>query len=183
MGSRSRFNYTMMGDDVNLAARLESGAKSWGAYTMCSEATRAACAQHGGDRVVFRPLGRIVVKGRTQPVAIHEIVGLKENLADGTRECLDLFAQALAHFQGIVPRDYAANETIGLGALVALDGPGRYFMGPRAGGTEIQLTSGSVLVITPQSPLGRQLLGRRQGDTVQLDVGGKLSTARINSVI
>lgn len=104
-------------------------------------------------------------------------------LAHGQSKAAEETAQALAHFQGIVPRDYAANETIGLGALVALDGPGRYFMGPRAGGTEIQLTSGSVLVITPQSPLGRQLLGRRQGDTVQLDVGGKRSTARINSVI
>ena len=123
MGSRSRFNYTMMGDDVNLAARLESGAKSWGAYTMCSEATRAACAQHGGDRVVFRPLGRIVVKGRTQPVAIHEIVGLKENLADGTRECLDLFAQALAHFQ---TRDWAgARGLLERSAVLEPNIPGR----------------------------------------------------------
>ncbi len=104
-------------------------------------------------------------------------------LAHGQSKAAEETAQALAHFQGIVLRDFSAHEPIGLGALVALDGPSRYFMGPRAGGTEIKLTSGSVLVITPQSPLGRQLLGRRQGDTVQLDVGGKLSTARINSVI
>jgi len=104
MGSRMRFNYTMMGDDVNLAARMESGAKHWGVYTMCSEATRQACEQHGGDRIVFRPLGRIVVKGRIQPVPIHEIVVLKENLTDGTRECLDLFGRGLAHFQA---RDWA----------------------------------------------------------------------------
>lgn len=104
MGSRMRFNYTMMGDDVNLAARMESGAKHWGVYTMCSEATKLACEQHGAAGVVFRPLGRIVVKGRTQPVPIYEIVGLKENLTAGTRECLDLFAQALARFQA---RDWA----------------------------------------------------------------------------
>lgn len=104
MGSRMRFNYTMMGDDVNLAARLESGAKHWGVYTMCSEATREACARHSGDRVVFRPLGRIVVQGRAQPVSIHEVVALRENLTAPTRECLELFAQGLAHFQR---RDWA----------------------------------------------------------------------------
>ena len=99
MGSRTRFNYTMMGDDVNLAARMESGAKSWGAYTMCTEATKLACEQRGGDRVVFRPLGRIVVKGRTQPVPIFEITGLKESVAAATRECLGLFEQGLARYR------------------------------------------------------------------------------------
>lgn len=95
MGSRTRFNYTMMGDNVNLAARMESGAKSWGAYTMCAEATKLACEEHGGDRVVFRALGRIVVKGRTKAVPIFEIVGLKENVTEQTRECIRLFEQGL----------------------------------------------------------------------------------------
>jgi adenylate cyclase len=95
MGSRTRFNYTMMGDNVNLAARMESGAKSWGVYTMCTEATRAACERHGDNRLVFRPLGRIVVKGRTLPVPIHEIVGLTEHVTDATRECVALFTEGL----------------------------------------------------------------------------------------
>ncbi len=98
MGSHMRFHYTMMGDNVNLAARMETGAKHWGVYTMCSEATKAACAQHGGDRIVFRPLGHIVVKGRTQPVPIHEVVGLKENVNTTTRECIDCFASGLARY-------------------------------------------------------------------------------------
>ena len=98
MGSRTRFNYTMMGDNVNLAARMESGAKSWGAYTMCSVATKLACEQHGGDRVVFRALGRIKVMGRNTPVPIFEIVGLKENLAEGARECIALFEQGLERY-------------------------------------------------------------------------------------
>ena len=105
MGSRTRFNYTMMGDNVNLAARMESGAKAWGAYTMCTEATRQACLKHGGDHVVFRPLGRIVVKGRTQPVPIHEIVGLKEDVTDRTRECIGLFAEGLERYYA---RDWTA---------------------------------------------------------------------------
>jgi adenylate cyclase len=98
MGSRTRFNYTMMGDDVNLAARMESGAKSWGAYTMCTEVTRLACEQHGGDRVVFRPLGRIVVKGRSRAVPIHEVVGLKEFVSAETRECLGHFSRGLERY-------------------------------------------------------------------------------------
>jgi adenylate cyclase len=98
MGSRTRFNYTMMGDNVNLAARMESGSKSWGAYTMCSEATRLSCLEHGGDRVVFRPLGRIVVMGRSKPVLIYEIMGLKESLPAGAHECIDLFERALARY-------------------------------------------------------------------------------------
>ncbi|ACB77836.1 CHASE2 domain-containing protein [Opitutus terrae] len=95
MGSRTRFNYTMMGDNVNLAARMESGAKSWGVFSMCTDATKVACEQHGADRVVFRPLGRIVVKGRTQAVPIHEIVGLKEHVTAQTHECIARFAAGL----------------------------------------------------------------------------------------
>ena len=105
IGSRTRFNYTMMGDNVNLAARMESGAKSWGVYTMCTEATKTACEKAGGDRVVFRALGRIVVKGRSSAVPIHEIVGLKENVTAQTRECMRIFAEGLEKFYA---RDWAA---------------------------------------------------------------------------
>jgi len=77
---------------------MESGAKSWGAYTMCAEATKLSCEQHGGDRLVFRPLGRIVVKGRTKAVPIFEIVGLKETVTEPTRECISLFAQGLEKY-------------------------------------------------------------------------------------
>jgi len=98
MGSRTRFNYTMMGDDVNLAARMESGAKSWGVYSMCTEATRLACVAHGGERVVFRPLGRIVVKGRTQPVPIHELVGFRDGIPAPAQECIGFFSQALERY-------------------------------------------------------------------------------------
>jgi adenylate cyclase len=98
MGSRTRFNYTMMGDDVNLAARMESGAKTWGVYTMCTEATKLACEKYGGDRVVFRPLGRIVVKGRSAAVPIHEIVGLRENVTLSAREGIGVFAEALGKY-------------------------------------------------------------------------------------
>lgn len=93
--TKARFNYTMMGDNVNLAARMESGAKSWGVYTMVTEETRRQAEQFGGDRVVFRPLGRIQVMGREQAVPIHEIVGLKDNVPPPVHECIGLFSQGL----------------------------------------------------------------------------------------
>jgi adenylate cyclase len=98
MGSQSRFNYTMMGDNVNIAARMESGAKSWGAYSMCTEATRTACERLEPGRVVFRRLGRITVKGRAQPLPIHEMVSLEEHASDPMRECVAIFEQALARY-------------------------------------------------------------------------------------
>jgi len=94
MGSRSRFSYTMMGDNVNLAARMESGAKLLGVYTMVTEATKVECEKHGGgDRILFRHLDRIVVKGRAQPVGIHEIVGFRERVSPQTFDCVGLYAQ------------------------------------------------------------------------------------------
>ncbi len=104
IGSRTRFNYTMMGDNVNLAARMESGAKSWGVYTMCSEATKTACEKSDANRVVFRPLGRIVVKGRSSAVSIYEIVGLKETVTPQAHECIRIFSEGLARFYA---RDWA----------------------------------------------------------------------------
>jgi adenylate cyclase len=98
MGSHTRFNYTMMGDNVNIAARMESGAKSWGVYSMCTDSTRVECERIEAGRVVFRALGRIVVKGRTQPLPIHELVALVEDATDPMRECIALFEQGLAKY-------------------------------------------------------------------------------------
>ena len=98
MGSRTRFSYTMMGDNVNLAARMESGAKSLGVYTMVTEATKRECEKHGGDHIVFRYLDRIVVKGRSQPVPVFEIVGLKESVTQKAYDCLGIYAQGIERY-------------------------------------------------------------------------------------
>ncbi|MFP6899837.1 MAG: adenylate/guanylate cyclase domain-containing protein, partial [Opitutales bacterium] len=88
------FNYTMMGDMVNLAARCESGAKSYGTYVMVTEETKLA-AEVTKDDVAYRYLDKIVVKGRTQPVSMHEPVGLKSDLSQETQDCLDCFQQGI----------------------------------------------------------------------------------------
>ena len=105
-------------------------------------------------------------------------------LAHGQSKAAEEAAQAVAQFESLPVRDFAAGEPISLGALVTIAGKGRshYFIGPRAGGTEIKADGQEVMVITPQSPLGRQLVGRKQGDTLSLDFGGKRSDYRVVSV-
>ena len=92
---------------------------------------------------------------------------------------------AIAEFAKLDPRKFGAGEPIGIGALVELEFGGEksiYFLGPRAGGTEVVQDKKEILVITPQSPLGAQLMGRKPGDRPQLELGGKRQTARILSV-
>lgn len=98
MGSRARFSYTMMGDNVNLAARMESGAKSLGVYIMVTESTKRECEKHGGDKIVFRYLDRIVVKGRSQPVPVSEVVGFRADLPPKTHDCLGVYAQGIERY-------------------------------------------------------------------------------------
>lgn len=106
-------------------------------------------------------------------------------LAHGQSKAAEEAAQALAQFRALNPRDFSPTDLIGLGALVVLEAKSsrsRYFIGPRAGGTEVEVEGQTVMVVTPQSPLGRQLLGRKQGDSLLIDVGGRKTESRIASV-
>ncbi len=94
MGSASRFNYTMMGDTVNLAARCESGAKQFGVYTMCTEDTVRE-AEKFGRQILFRRLNKIKVKGKATPTEVYEIVCLRDEATPDTLRCVELFEQAL----------------------------------------------------------------------------------------
>ncbi len=93
--------------------------------------------------------------------------------------------QARAEFEALAPRAFGPDDGIDLCAVVELAGPGGnalYFIGPRAGGTEIAHQSKSLLVMTPQSPLGSALLGHKKGDRLRIEIGGTLNEYRIANV-
>jgi transcription elongation GreA/GreB family factor len=93
--------------------------------------------------------------------------------------------QAIAQFQKLPLREFLSADPIDLGALVELHAKGNksfYFIGPRAGGTEIMADEKEILVITPQSPLGQQLLGKKEGERLSLDMAGARNEYHIVSV-
>jgi adenylate cyclase len=78
MGSRDVFDYTAMGDSVNLAARLESANKNYGTNIMISEFTAKEISEH----FWYRVLDMIRVKGKTKPVKVFELIARKDARLD-----------------------------------------------------------------------------------------------------
>ena len=106
-------------------------------------------------------------------------------LARGQSKQAAEIIQAIEQFEKMDPRDFGKDDAIDLGALVELEGRDErsfYFIGPRAGGTEIVHQKKEILVITPQSPLGQQLLGKKQGARLQLQIGATRNEYRVISV-
>ncbi len=96
IGSSKRMDYTIIGDGVNLAARLESACKAYGARILLSEQTRA------GLRGVYRlrEVDRVVVKGKTTPVAVYECLDYHDEASfPNLMEALGAFNEGLTRYR------------------------------------------------------------------------------------
>ena len=105
-------------------------------------------------------------------------------LADGQRRRVHEIETALVAYRNL-PVHTQEGEPIRVGALVSLDQEGvarLIFLGPDAAGLRITDEGHEVLVITPRSPLGQALLGRREGDEVEVLVDGRRQHCEVVTV-
>ena len=91
LGSEMRMNYTMMGDTVNLAARLESSAKQYGIYNFVGE----NIYEKAKDEFIFRFLDLVKVKGKNIPVKVYELVAHKKKVDDATLDLINIFDKGM----------------------------------------------------------------------------------------
>ena len=107
-------------------------------------------------------------------------------LAEGQARLAAELQETLALYQSLPLPDFSAAAQAEIGAVVTLQSPrgspALYFLGPRSGGLEFDCAGARVIVVTPQSPLGRQLLGRRVGETVQLPSRSGPSPHRVTAL-
>jgi adenylate cyclase len=124
MGSKNVFDYTVMGDAVNLASRLEGANKSYGTHIMISEDTYKLVK----DDVVSRPLDLIRVKGRQKPVRVLEVISRRDQkIPEHLRSILPIFVNGIRYYH---LRDWKKSEECFRFCLdkVPSDGPAKEYL-------------------------------------------------------
>jgi len=107
-------------------------------------------------------------------------------LAEGQARLVSELRESLVAWRALPVFPLGAGSPVSLGALVELAESGQdprwYLVGPTSGGLELTDGQRSIMVVTPSSPLGRSLIGRRSGDTVALPARGGSRSAELRSV-
>jgi transcription elongation GreA/GreB family factor len=106
-------------------------------------------------------------------------------LARGQSRQVAEIEQAIEKYEKMSLKDFGSTDAIDTGAVVEI-AAGReknyYFLGPRAGGTEVLFEKKEILVITPESPLGAQLIGKKQGEKYRLELAGQKQDVTVTAV-
>jgi hypothetical protein len=106
-------------------------------------------------------------------------------LAGGQARQAREILESIKMYGSLEVKEFGASDPIDLSALVELETEGaigKYFIGPRSGGLEVDCDGAEIMVITPQSPLGQQLMGKKAGQRWTRKLNGSRITYRIVSV-